>query len=81
MFIALDYDKTYTADPILWDGFIKFAKDRGHAVKIVSMRYPSEPIESAPVEVLYTSRKAKASCVQADIWIDDSPQWVYQDSL
>ena len=81
MFIALDYDKTYTADPILWDGFIQSAKDRGHEVKIVSMRYPNEPIESVPIEVLYTSRKAKASCVQADIWIDDSPQWVYQDSL
>jgi len=25
--------------------------------------------------------KAKAAFVSADIWIDDSPQWVYQDSL
>ena len=81
MFIALDYDKTYTADSVLWSDFIQAAQNRGHTVKIVTMRYPNEPIESVPVEVIYTGRKAKASCVQADIWVDDSPQWVYQDSL
>ena len=81
MLIALDYDKTYTADPVLWNDFIKSAQSRGHEIKIVTMRYPSEPIDPAPVEVIYTSRKAKMSFVKADIWIDDSPQWVYQDSL
>jgi len=80
MLIALDYDKTYTADPVLWNNFIKSAQDRGHSVKIVSMRYPSEPIESAPVDVVYTSRKAKATIFKADIWIDDSPAWIFQDS-
>ena len=81
MLIALDYDKTYTADPVLWDDFIKSAQNRGHEVKIVTMRYPREPIDAAPADVIYTSRKAKASYVKADIWIDDRPQWVYQDSL
>jgi hypothetical protein len=80
MLIALDYDKTYTADPALWDDFIQSAKDRGHTVKIVSMRYPSEPIESVPVDVVYTSRKAKATIFKADIWIDDSPTWIFEDS-
>jgi hypothetical protein len=81
MLIALDYDKTYSADPALWDDFVQSAQDRGHTVKIVTMRRPDEAILGVPVEVVYTSRKAKAAVVSADIWIDDSPQWVYQDSL
>lgn len=81
MLIALDYDKTYTADPALWNDFIVIAQKRGHAVKIVTMRSPDEEIIGMPVEVVYTNRKAKASVVSADIWIDDSPNWVYQDSL
>jgi hydroxymethylpyrimidine pyrophosphatase-like HAD family hydrolase len=81
MLIALDYDKTYTADPALWDDFIQSAKDRGHTVKIVTMRRPDEVIEYAPVDVIYTSRKAKAVVVNADIWIDDSPAWIFQDSI
>jgi hypothetical protein len=81
MFIALDYDKTYTADPALWDAFIQLAQNRKHTIKIVTMRYPLETIENAPCEVIYTSRKAKAAVVNADIWIDDRPQWIYEDSL
>ena len=80
MLIALDYDKTYTADPALWDDFIQSAQDRGHSVKIVTMRTPDEAITDAPVEVVYTSRKAKATVFKADIWIDDSPSWIFQDS-
>ena len=81
MIIALDYDKTYTADPMLWDDFVQSAQNRGHTVKIVTMRMPEEVISNPPVDVVYTKRKAKASCFKADIWIDDSPQWVYQDSI
>jgi len=81
MFIALDYDKTYTADPALWDSFVKLAQSRGHIVKIVTMRRPDEAIIDVPIEVIYTNRKAKSTVVRADIWIDDNPQWVYQDSL
>jgi hypothetical protein len=81
MLIALDYDKTYTVDPTLWDGFVKSAQERGHVVKIVTMRSPTEPITAVPVEVVYTNRKAKATVVNADIWVDDSPHWIYQDSV
>jgi hypothetical protein len=80
MKIALDYDRTYTEDPGLWAAFIKIAADRGHVVKIVTMRRPDERITNVPVEVIYTSRKAKASATQADVWIDDSPHWIYQDA-
>ena len=81
MFLALDYDKTYTTDPVLWDTFIQMAEDRGHVVKIVTMRRPDEAIIDPPVEVIYTSRQAKSKVIFADIWIDDSPHWIYQDSL
>ena len=81
MFLALDYDKTYTTDPVLWDTFIQMAEDRGHVVKIVTMRRPDETIIDPPVEVIYTSRQAKSKVIFADIWIDDSPHWIYQDSL
>lgn len=81
MLIALDYDKTYTADPTLWNGFIFAAKARKHDVKIVTLRTPSESIQVDGVEVIYTSRQAKMKHIAADIWIDDNPAWVYQDSL
>ena len=77
MLIALDYDKTYTADPALWDNFVDLAQSRGHTVKIVTMRRPDETIDTDVVDVVYTSRKAKSSVIRADIWIDDSPHWVY----
>jgi len=81
MLIALDYDKTYTVDPVLWDGFIVAAKARKHDIKIVTLRTPSESIHVDGVEVIYTSRQAKMKHLAADIWIDDNPAWVYQDSL
>jgi hypothetical protein len=80
MVIALDYDGTYTADPPLWDAFIQSAQARGHTVKIVTMRFASEEIVNPPVEVIYTSRNAKSAYLKPDIWIDDSPHWIHQDS-
>lgn len=79
MRIAIDYDGTYTADPILWSSFITTAQAMGHEVTCVTMRFPHEPIEM-PCDVFYTSRKAKASAFKADIWIDDSPHWLLYDS-
>jgi hypothetical protein len=81
MRIALDYDKTYTADPVLWDGFARDALARGHDVFVVTMRMPSEPVESVSLPVVYTSRKAKSSIVEADIWIDDCPQYIFEDAF
>tara|TARA_R110000868_G_scaffold290020_1_gene550233 strand:+ start:103 stop:348 length:246 start_codon:yes stop_codon:yes gene_type:complete len=81
MFIALDYDRTFTEDPDMWTAFAAMAQARGHIVKIVTMRRPDETITDAPVEVIYTSRQAKAHVVKADVWIDDSPQWIFQDSI
>jgi hypothetical protein len=82
--IALDYDGTYTVDPEMWDDFIVRAQRRGHTVKIVTMRFdtPNERIEPpCGIEVVYTSRKAKARAFKADIWVDDSPHWLVSDAL
>ena len=81
MRIALDYDKTYTADPMLWDEFIYAAQARGHTVFVATMRLPSEPIEDVSLPIIYTSRKAKSSVVKADIWIDDCPQYIFEDAF
>lgn len=78
MKIALDYDGT-SADPAMWDQFILNALESGHEVHCVTMRYPTEPIAMS-IPVFYTSRKAKASAFNADVWIDDKPQWLLNDS-
>lgn len=87
MRIAIDYDGTYTADTDLWDEWIKQAVGRGHEVICVTMRHSHEPIDRPiPCEVIYTSRKAKAFYMSAidrypDIWIDDHPQWIFENAI
>ena len=82
MRLSLDYDGTYTRDPVMWDAFIASAKGAGHEVICVTMRFPDEERIDMPVEVVYTSRQAKAPHMAAlgrvpDIWIDDNPKWIY----
>jgi hypothetical protein len=90
MIIALDYDKTYTADPSLWDKFINDCKDKGHTVICITMRKPilAEEIDRtifAVDRLYYTSRKAKMvyaklNRIDVDIWIDDKPGWLFDDA-
>lgn len=79
MKIALDHDGTYSEDPAFWDGVIALAAKHGHEMVCVTMRYPSEPVEM-PIEVIYTSRQAKADHFRADVWIDDAPHWIFNAS-
>ena len=94
MLIALDFDGTYTADPELWDVFIANARARGHEIVVATMRY--EDTESEIVElsladkvdmIVYTNRKAKKTALRQiigrdpNIWIDDNPDWLYEDAL
>ncbi len=85
MLIALDYDRTFTADPMLFVEFGRLARERGHQVVCVTMRHESEPIADFPHEVVYTGRKAKKPHMAAlgrsvSVWIDDSPEWILEDS-
>lgn len=85
MRIALDYDRTYTEDVDLWEEFILLAKARGHEVVCVTMRHSNgEEAIAMACSIVYTGRKAKRAFVEAmgmkiDIWIDDSPHWIFQD--
>lgn len=86
MKIALDYDETYTADPGLWELFVKEAQRRGHQVVIVSFRFQfgdNRDLEATAsalsVPVVYTNARQKQHIVQADVWIDDSPESVVSE--
>lgn len=89
MIIALDYDKTYTADPVMWEAFIKIAVERGHKIICITMRsYPEEQLPKfwSIAEVVYTDRRAKKKYadengIAVDIWIDDKPAWLFEDAL
>jgi hypothetical protein len=78
--ISLDYDNTYTADPILWQQFLGLAKIRNHPVIICTFRAPSHRLESPPagIPVYYTAGEAKKPYmekqgIKVDIWLDDEP--------
>ncbi len=83
--IALDYDSTYTADPTLWDIFVNTCKYRGHEVKFVTYRYPTESkgiVADAKrifIPIIFTSRKPKRDFYDADIWIDDFPETIVRE--
>lgn len=82
MKIAVDYDRTYTADAKLFQAFILMAQALGHEVFIVTMRREgSEAIGHAipgnPL-VYYTERQAKRGYmrregIEIDVWVDDDP--------
>jgi hypothetical protein len=85
--IALDYDGTYTADPHLFDYFIDFARNRGHEVHIVTMRFAHEGVRvAAHVDrIHFTDRKAKRPFMErlgldVQIWIDDMPEFITMGS-
>jgi hypothetical protein len=91
MKIALDYDKTYTADPDLWDNFLRVAKRLGHEVRIVTIRDERYDRTAPLIEleqytpVVYTRGVAKKwFCTREgwapDIYIDDAPETILYNS-
>lgn len=90
MNISLDWDHTFTADPILWMSFVAQARRNGHKVFIVTMRHPDEAVKlpgDCEVDaVYYTGRLAKKPFMMEQgvfihIWIDDRPDFIYHDSI
>jgi hypothetical protein len=82
MKIGLDFDKTYTADPILWGAFVRIAKKLGHEVVIVTFRMEerkggNHDVTTAAfalgINAIFANGEPKASVYPADIWIDDFP--------
>lgn len=89
MIIALDYDGTYTTEPILWKQFIENARKLSHKIICITMRNKErEAIKDMPscVDIYYTDRQAKIDFTQqngivVDIWIDDKPAWLFEDAI
>lgn len=89
MKIGLDYDGTVTLDRQFWKAFLHMARAAGHEVFIVTMRREDEEIDlnfqGHSGMVYYTSRQAKKPFMEKmgitiDVWIDDNPHWVNQNS-
>lgn len=90
MNIALDFDRTYTLEPEMWDALIRAAAAKGHKVYIVTQRYEdSEAIgegafEGMPIAgIIYCNRQPKAAVVNKRnlhiaVWIDDNPWSIFQ---
>ncbi len=89
MLIAIDFDDTFTEDPILWTSFIRFAQRRGHDVICVTMRFKSEGAEVVSAlngivsDIHFTGRVAKRPFltsigISPDVWIDDEPMWIIE---
>lgn len=92
MLIALDYDNTYTLDPVFWNGFIVVSKARGHSVIIATMRSEAEgkivkmDLEEIVEDIIFTNRKAKRPYLKKlnifpDVWIDDIPEFISTDAV
>lgn len=90
---GLDYDETYTADRDLWYVFIVVAQAAGHKVYLVTYRddrydWTSDMtyLQSIGVEIICTRGVAKDwYCLnfgpgKIDIWIDDKPERIFQNS-
>jgi len=91
MNIALDFDDTYTRDPLMWDCFIDHCHERGHDIRIVTFRYENfvnTDLERAigdKIPVIYcNANKKRGHCASIgffpDVWIDDTPEFITADS-
>lgn len=88
MNISLDFDDTYTRDPVFWNRFIEMTWEFGHTVYCITAREPNkinreEVYDSIGKLIgknncLFTDAMAKARYaaekgVHIDVWIDDLP--------
>ena len=89
MNLALDYDNTYTRDPIFWNLVIDHAQNRGHKVYCITSRSPKDSAEVyddlakliGKDACMFTNMSAKKTFafknnVSIDVWIDDSPFFI-----
>lgn len=87
MIIAIDYDDTYTADPVMWDAVIHEMFIHGHIVYCVTCRRDTpenrERCSIIPddVPIFFTGLKPKRTFmeklgIKIDVWIDDMPESV-----
>ena len=93
MNISIDFDDTYTKDPIFWDTFCLNAFRSGHSVYCVSAR-PEAHMDKVRETVgkiigsnkcFGTGLKPKREWMRVntnisiDVWIDDTPEAIVSD--
>jgi hypothetical protein len=92
MIIAIDFDETYTRDPLLWDAFLASAAARGHRLYCVSARHERQMDHVRETVGLIigpeacfgtggaSKRRFMAEVVDThvDVWIDDAPESVVE---
>lgn len=87
MLIVIDYDETFTRDPLGWQEVCEVLKAHGHSVIGATMRSESEGADLSPIYleicnfVVFTDRKAKRHFlaehdIYPDVWIDDTPEFI-----
>ena len=94
MIIAIDYDDTYTRDPLLWNWFIQEAMSRDHVVYCVTARHERQIDEVKDTiglvigadRCIATGSESKRRFVYdldiiPDVWIDDIPESIIDIGL
>jgi hypothetical protein len=90
LILSIDYDDTYTRDPLGWELALRLLMQRGHKVWCVSARHQNHMVEAQESIGLLigadhcvgTNGVAKRDYlfkvhgVYADVWIDDMPDTV-----
>lgn len=82
--VSIDFDETFTTDPIAWLKVIDILKKSGFNVICCTARFPHEYpedleiLERNGIEIYFASRNSKkeyleSKGVNVDIWIDDNP--------
>lgn len=88
MNIMIDYDNTYTADPIMWRNLLpRIQGVYGHSVYLVTSRDSDTPVETSKdfenmgIPIIYAAYRAKRRVceeqgIEIDVWIDDEPKYI-----
>jgi hypothetical protein len=93
MLIAIDFDDTYTRDPMGWRGMVQLFRLRGHDFVMVTAR-SSEGESGREVRDMigglmpivfaagmWKKQSAKLNGYHVDVWIDDQPELVTKQYL
>lgn len=90
MIYGVDYDGTWTSDPVLWRAFVQSAVARGHQVILITNRISAAPwgpevraaLSDVPVaDIVFCGAAPKRAVARqrgwnVDVWVDDRPHTV-----
>ena len=88
MIVSIDYDNTFSADPVAWEFAIAALRSRGHVVICVTARQESQASKAVlthelpnGIPIVFSGDQAKEVAAikhgyLVDVWIDDRPERV-----